>query len=205
MSVTLQVIPASGHLPILSWPVVGLCMLHWFVSWFSSLCLVCQPVRMSLLWPLLRLISPVLSLATQWLSSGVESQFSSGAELRRISSRQTVWTWHLFVTHRRILKGSKTQSGSLLSEFAHIWVASPYQMLVILVGGFAPAMVPIMMSLAGFERGQHLTIWRYPLTLSWMRTNYLLVKKQWDLFRSIVAIPNLSVFFPQPKKIKNKK
>ncbi|CBI21269.3 unnamed protein product, partial [Vitis vinifera] len=127
----------------------------------------------------------------------------SGAELRRISSRQTVWTWHLFVTHRRIQKGSKTQSGSLLSGFAHIWVASPYQMLVILVGGFAPAMVPIMMSLAGFERGQHLTIWRYPLTLSWMRTNYLLVKKQWDLFRSIVAIPHLSVFFPQPKK-KNK-
>jgi ubiquinol-cytochrome c reductase iron-sulfur subunit len=50
----------------------------------------------------------------------------------------------------------------------------PLPMLVTLVVGFAHATDHIMIFLAGFARGLHHTIWRYPLTPSWMRTSYWL-------------------------------
>ena len=174
-----QVTQARGHLPTSSLQVVGLLMPLWSVSLSSSLCLACLPVRMFLLWLHLRLISPALSLALQWPLSGVESQCSSGAEPRMISSWQTVLMLDLFAIPSWMLIESRTQNGSLWLGFAPIWVAFHCQMLVTLGDGFALAMDHIMIFQAELGRGQHHTIWRFLLTPSWKKTSWWLVENKY--------------------------
>lgn len=158
----------------------------WSVSLSSSLCSACPRARMFLLWLHLKLISPALSQALLSLLSGVESQYSSGAEQKMILSWQTVLRLDLFVIPSRMQIESRTQNGWLWSEFAHIWVAFPCQMLVTLVDGFAHAMVHIMIFLAGLGRDQHHTIWRYQLIPSWRKTSCWLVEDP-------LAAPNWNV------------
>jgi len=148
----------------------------WSVYLSSSLCSACPQVRTFLLWLHLKLIYPALSQALLSLLSGVESQYSSGAEQMTMWSWQTVLMLDLFVTLSKILKESRTQNGSLWSVSAHIWVAFPCQMLETLADGFAHVMDLIMIFLAELGRDLHHTIWRYQLIHSWRKTSCWSVK-----------------------------